>query len=1226
MKNLYYLTIVIFCQLLHFSLHAQLPIINVTTKTNPSNGYTFIANYAMGTFGTYYLLILDKWGRIVYAKSFPNAMNGSFLDFKPQPNNKYSFFSGKKNCYYIMDKFFNIIDTVVAKNGFSTNVHELVITNDNRFFLIADEIRVMDLSSIVSGGNKSANVTGNVIQELDSNGNLVFQWKTLDNLSLTDYTGDLTAPALDFTHTNSLFPDTDSTLLISNPGLNEITKINLKNGNIIWRFGLLAKSNQFTFTNDTLGFVFQHYVCRLPNGNITLFDNGHGRYARAVEYKINEANKTAELVFQYRNNPDIVGPTMGSAIRLPNGNTFIGWGSALKMTEVDTSGTKVFEATFNPSTYRALKFDIPNPISNLLSGPSEICKGQTATYIAYSCNNCSYSWNVTNGTIISGQGTNTLVVKWSNEGEGTVRLTKTNSLNQKDYFLLYVTILPVPKAQIGVEQFCQEVRFNDNSSNSIARLWNFGDGDTSSLAVINHKYNASGSYQIQLTVLNSYGCSDSTKWIIIIPDSVKADFIVDSIGCTGEKIIILNNSNNADSFYWNFGNSFTSSQKEPPALKYDQAGTYEIKLVVFSSDCKDSITKKLTVFSGPTANFGFTKNCNSVRLIDSSVNISNRIWEFGDGNTSSLSEVYHRYDSSATYKIKLKVFNSNGCYDSVIKSVFIPDSVNAEFIIDSAVCVNETVSLVNQSTNADNYFWDLGNSMSSALKDPGKFFYDTPGTYKVRLLVSNSECRDSMTRTIIVNPNPEAHFNYIEICQGAEFFDSSVKPVSHLWDFGDGETSNLATVQHVYNLSGTYQVKLKITNSYGCSDSNIQTLIITDSVKALFMVDSVSCVNENVPILNNSSHANNYLWFINDSLISDLNIPQTLSFPESGFYKIRLIASNSLCADTVSRSIVIYPAPESRFVFDEICNGAIFIDSSINAVNRLWDFGDGNFSVLPIVEHKYLSAGTYQVKLKISDNNGCKDSNIQTVIVYPSPKANFSADLVACDHEQITLINNSTNADHFFWDLGDSRASTLPTPQPFFYNKTGIYRIKLIAFDSLCVDSFVQTISVMPVPEAKFYSVRLSDFIYLFIDSTIISSGKIVAWEWNFGDSSTSVVQNPIHFYCRTGNYTITLCVISEEGCRDCYFSSVDIKSSGIDITGNDQSVSIFPNPNTGIFTIKSMEIPEIIIITDALGNKIFEIKPETNSEVIDLSAKPSGIYFVRIRLENQEKLIKIIH
>ena len=135
--------------------------------------------------------------------------------------------------------------------------------------------------------------------------------------------------------------------------MDEITKINRQTGDIIWRMG--GKNNQFIFTNDTIRFSHQHAFRRIPTGHYTLFDNGNfhtPNFSRAIEYNLDQVNKTATLVWQFRNSPDEYGFAMGYVQRLSNGNTVIGWGSANPtVTEVDPNGNKVFELTFPEGVY-----------------------------------------------------------------------------------------------------------------------------------------------------------------------------------------------------------------------------------------------------------------------------------------------------------------------------------------------------------------------------------------------------------------------------------------------------------------------------------------------------------------------------------------------------------------------------------------------------------------------------------------------------------------------------------------------------------------------------------------------------------------------------------------------------------------------------------------------------------------------------------------------------------
>ena len=341
------------------SLPSDFPVLTVDTSNNPSDGYLFLAAYVYSANSPYgrYIIIADNNGTPLYYKK----TRGSVTDFKIQPTGVLSYFDPSAQQFYIMNTSFKIIDSVSCENGYNTDAHELRMTTDGHYFLLGDDAEKVDMSRIVSGGDTAAQVTGNVIQELDKDKNVVFQWRTFDHFKITDAIGiNLTAHTIDYAHANALDIDTDGNLLLSCRNMNEITKIDTSTGDIIWRFG--GKNNHFTFVNDTLAFTYQHAVRRLPNGDLTIFDDGNLHsppFSRAVEYKLNESDSTATLVWQYRNNPDIYGFAMGYVQRLSNGNTLIGWGTANNtLTEVTPSGNVALAMNFPKGvwSYRAYRF------------------------------------------------------------------------------------------------------------------------------------------------------------------------------------------------------------------------------------------------------------------------------------------------------------------------------------------------------------------------------------------------------------------------------------------------------------------------------------------------------------------------------------------------------------------------------------------------------------------------------------------------------------------------------------------------------------------------------------------------------------------------------------------------------------------------------------------------------------------------------------------------------
>ena len=403
------------------TLPSDFPALTVNQSNNPSSGYLFLSDYRVKADSQYgdYLIVADNQGNPVFYKK----INGLGLDFKIQPTGVVTYFDEGTNKHYVMNTSFDVIDSITCRNGYVNNAHELRILPDGHIFLLCSDVETVDMSKIIAGGDTAAQVTGNVIQELDKNKNVVFEWRTWDHFKITDATHeDLTAHNIDYVHANAIEIDNDGNILLSSRHMDEITKINIQTGDIIWRLG--GKNNQFTFVNDTVGFSHQHSIRRLPNGDITLFDDGNfhtPQFSRAVEYKLDEVNKTATLVWQYRNSPDIYGFAMGYVQRLENGNTLIGWGATNpSVTEVTPDGKVALEMDLPQGiwSYRAYRFpfvfiDSTLAGKNLLSGSStnitwqssgvdtvnidySIDDGKTWNNITtnYSAASNSYKWNV----------------------------------------------------------------------------------------------------------------------------------------------------------------------------------------------------------------------------------------------------------------------------------------------------------------------------------------------------------------------------------------------------------------------------------------------------------------------------------------------------------------------------------------------------------------------------------------------------------------------------------------------------------------------------------------------------------------------------------------------------------------------------------------------------------------------------------------------------------------
>ena len=342
------------------------PVPVVLVSNAPDSGAVFMAPFQSGNIDER-LLIIDNSGAPLFYRRVPGM--GPAFDFKRQPDGRLTCFLSARSRFFVLDSAYTVVDSFATGNGYQTDLHELQFLPDGHALLMAYDAQTVDMSQVVTGGNPNCIVVGLILQELDLDKNVVFQWRSWDHFALTDVVDPgypLTGPTLDYVHGNAIELDADGNLLLSSRHLNEITKIDRQSGNILWRLGLNAVNNEFTFLNDSRGFSHQHDIRRLPNGHVTLFDNGNylnPAYSRAVEYSLDELGKTAVQVWEHRNAPDVFGGFMGNAQRHADGATFIGWGGTFsnpKATEVHADGSTAFEVGFQDAahvlSYRAFRY------------------------------------------------------------------------------------------------------------------------------------------------------------------------------------------------------------------------------------------------------------------------------------------------------------------------------------------------------------------------------------------------------------------------------------------------------------------------------------------------------------------------------------------------------------------------------------------------------------------------------------------------------------------------------------------------------------------------------------------------------------------------------------------------------------------------------------------------------------------------------------------------------
>ena len=423
----------------------------------------------------------------------------------------------------------------------------------------------------------------------------------------------------------------------------------------------------------------------------------------------------------------------------------------------------------------------------------------------------------------------------------------------------------------------------------------------------------------------------------------------------------------------------------------------------------------------------------------------------------------------------------------------------------------------------------------------------------------NASGKDSLIKTNyinILNP-PQAAFSTVSPVTGCfplrvQFLDNSTVSSGTItqwdWDFGDGTTSALQNPYKVYTTAGNFNVALRVTSSNGCSILLVKPGYIkpTAGVKADFSASNpVNCKPPELITFTDLSTGPatlSYNWSFGDGGTSALQNPSH-TYVTAALFNVQLIVTSSQgCVDTITKNNSLsIGAFQSNFIAkDSICLGdtlKIQNTSLPDPPGSTWYFGDGTTSLNKNPVKIYSAAGSYTIKL-VNNYGACLDSVAKQVAVINNPVPNFSAAQTASCSAPFTVnfIDATPGAAQWLWNFGDGVTSIQQNPS-HTYSTYGLFTVTLTVTNSIgCKGTTVKTNYIqIAKPVITVTGLPIGGCVPFTINPVpnVVTAGVVSSWLWNFGDGTTSVLQNPSHTYNVTGNYTVKLFITTSGGCMD---------------------------------------------------------------------------------------------
>lgn len=374
---------------------------------------------------------------------------------------------------------------------------------------------------------------------------------------------------------------------------------------------------------------------------------------------------------------------------------------------------------------------------------------------------------------------------------------------------------------------CNHILVNGtNTSTGINPLnyqWNIDDINTLNSTNFSNTFNDNilakyKSHKLTLIATDGNGCIDSiTKNVKVTTPKPYMSYNYSGANLNNNKTAscppIIGNFKDSTSYYgatptyyWTFGNGNHSSLANPQNI-YVFPGTYTVELLVTDQfGCKDSITNSPLTINGPTSKTKITSNttiCENKFMFDTlnSKDVSNILWEFGDGSSTTNLSTYHDYNIKGVYYTTLHVYDTNKCevqYKDTVNVLI--NQITANFYVTPSTAeMGSTLTFTDSSIynspiqSWDWYFGDVNNThQQNSTNASIPFIYETPSNYKATLIIKDQNgCSDTIFKIIKIDgsieyptaftPDNDAKNDYWEIRNLDKLYPNNIVRIYNRW-------------------------------------------------------------------------------------------------------------------------------------------------------------------------------------------------------------------------------------------------------------------------------------------------------------------------------------------------------------------------------------------------------------------------------------------------------------
>ena len=561
------------------------------------------------------------------------------------------------------------------------------------------------------------------------------------------------------------------------------------------------------------------------------------------------------------------------------------------------------------------------------------------------------------------------------------------------------------------------------------------------------------------------------------------------------------------------------------------------------------------------------------------------------------------------------------------------------------------------------WFWNFGMGLDTSNLQNPTFTYSDGGTYNVMLkVISNNGCTSQLIKPVVINPTPTASAGYdrtipFGTCTSlqGEAYGGSGNYTTH-WEPADKLVNPNILNPTTVNLTTSTDYTLTVVDAgNACQQSDIATVTVTGGALAVQIAAEPShiCKGANTSInLQPGGGSGNYTfsWSSNpagfSSTMEDITVQPTVTTAYT------VLVNDGFSVVTKTTTITVYDNPTIDAGTDQTIpfgtsttlNG--FVLAGTQPYTYAWNPSSLLVSPTLMASSTTILTSTTIFTFQVTDGHGCSSTN-QTLVTITggalmvNPEAQRSP---ICIGESTTLhpLSEGGSGNYTYtWtaDNGFLSNDTDPVVSP---TQTITYHLTIS--DGFTASSDTVTLIVNPLPvvnliPAEAHAVGNDTIMACVFDTvTLNAAGQNLSYLWSNGattpmiqSTTTGIAFDMLHYSVTVFN-TLTGC--SNSGELTIIYSYEDC-SYGIAKDSKQFSCMVYPNPGTGLFTCKvHLEKPDangfVTEIINSQGmvigrNQVVSQSGNDNSFALDITAQPSGVYFLKIYNSDFLRIVKIV-